>query len=189
MLIKLVAAALLLSVAVPVFGQDYSRLFPDLQALRQGDRWNASGAPDRAIESFTTASEYGNREAMRKLGIHHRDGKGIEADAVMAHAWFTLAADYGDSSSANNANELEASMSEEQLASAQESYEDLVDDYGMEEAHSKRKKWARREIRGSSSGRPNRREQTQIQIDGMFFRIQLGDMMDALDAYADELKG
>ena len=169
--------------------QDFTQLYPDVQAMQKA-RSNANKGDYRdAHEYYLEAAEYGNKEAQKLIGLQYLDGQGVDADAARAHAWLRLASTHNDPRITGSFKELDATLSDEARAAAEKHYKTISKEYGDKQALKKRKKWTRKELRSTAGkGRPNPMEQTQIQIDGRYFRINMGDLMDALDSYVDDFE-
>lgn len=175
-----------------VLAQDFTRLYPDVKALEAGKRSASKGDYEKAHEYYLEAARYGSKEAQKLIGLQYLEGQGVDPDPARALAWLELASTFGDGRIAKSRSELEETLDETALKAAQKHLEKLEKDFGDKRALKNRKKWARREIRGmgsgSKAGRPNPMEQAQIQIDGRYYRIKLGDIMDAFDEYTDDFE-
>lgn len=171
--------------------QDYTSLFPDLQEMDKGRKATRSGRHGDAHEHYLIAAAYGNKEAQKLVGLEYIEGRGVDADAARAHAWLRLASTLGEDLRVKKALlELEGALDEDAVKAAERHFRSLEKKYGDKKALKKRKLWARKQLRGASSGarRPNRLEQTQIQINNMYYRVSMGEYMDALEGYADEFE-
>ncbi|MDX1570633.1 MAG: hypothetical protein R3200_09125 [Xanthomonadales bacterium] len=191
-MLKKIMFVLLLAACGSVLAQDFTRLYPDVKAMEAARRSANSGDYEKAHEYYLEAAEYGNKEAQKLVGLQYMEGQGVEADPAMALAWLRIAGTFGDSRVRSSISELEGSLDADALKKADKHQKKLEKDYGDKAALKERKKWARREVRGmgtgSRAGRPNPMEQAQIQIDGRYYRIKLGEAMDAFDEYVDDFE-
>src|SRR5205814_7779204 len=64
------------------------------------------------------AAEHGVVAAQNNLGVLYADGRGVEKDLVQAYKWFSLAAEAGDTESAQSVKTLAAEMKPEEVAQA-----------------------------------------------------------------------
>jgi uncharacterized protein len=65
------------------------------------------------------AAQTGAPDALFELGMLYATGRDVEADLVVAHKWFNLAAARGNASALTYRVELAQEMSAEQVAEAQ----------------------------------------------------------------------
>lgn len=81
------------------------------------------GTPDftSAVEWFTSAADHGIRDSQYNLGVIYARGIGVDADYVAAYKWFALAAAQGDTDAAARRDEVAATLTPEELASARAS--------------------------------------------------------------------
>jgi TPR repeat protein len=81
------------------------------------------GAPKNYAEAckwYLKAAEQGYARAQSNLGIMYADGAGVPRDYVQAYMWVNLAAAQGYTPAKDRLSELEAKMTREQIAKAQE---------------------------------------------------------------------
>ena len=81
--------------------------------------WDA-GNVDKALSQWRSASDEGDRRAMRALGRLYLQGMGVLQDYVEAHKWLNLAASRGEAAALAERDALAAKMTPEQIATAQE---------------------------------------------------------------------
>ena len=70
-------------------------------------------------EMVEQASVAGAADALFELGMLYATGRDVEADLVLAHKWFNLAAVRGNPSALARRIEISQEMSAEQIAEAQ----------------------------------------------------------------------
>ena len=75
------------------------------------------GQPDyvRAVEHFERGANAKDAASMLALGDLYAGGQGLPLDKVQAHAWYSLAADYGAAEGTGKAAGLAASMTEQEI--------------------------------------------------------------------------
>ena len=78
------------------------------------------GQPDyvRAVEHFERGANAKDSASMLALGDLYAAGQGLPQDKALAHAWYSLAADYGASAGTGKATALAATMTPQEIASA-----------------------------------------------------------------------
>ena len=74
---------------------------------------------DMSTETAELAAQTGAPDALFELGMLYATGKDIQADLVVAHKWFNLAALRGNSDALQHRIELAREMSADQIAEAQ----------------------------------------------------------------------
>ena len=74
---------------------------------------------DFSMEQVELAAQGGAPDALFELGMLYATGKDIDADLVVAHKWFNLAAARGNSLALTHRVELAREMSTVQIAEAQ----------------------------------------------------------------------
>jgi TPR repeat protein len=74
---------------------------------------------DMGMERFEVAAQAGAPDALFELGMLYATGLDVEADLVVAHKWFNLAAMRGNRSALAHRIELAREMSASQIAQAQ----------------------------------------------------------------------
>jgi TPR repeat protein len=74
---------------------------------------------DMGMERFDVAAQTGAPDALFELGMLYATGLDVEADLVVAHKWFNLAAMRGNRSALAHRVELAGEMSASQIAQAQ----------------------------------------------------------------------
>ena len=77
-----------------------------------------TGKHPQAFAEFKRLAKLGNKDAIYNIGVMYLYGQGIEKNLSEAHAWFSLAADYGldDARSAARLIEQEVTTNEERNA-------------------------------------------------------------------------
>nr|WP_298682985.1 hypothetical protein [uncultured Dongia sp.] len=78
------------------------------------------GQPDyvRAVEHFERGANAKDAASMLALGDLYAGGQGLPLDKVQAHAWYSLAADYGATEGTGKAAGLAAGMTEQEISAA-----------------------------------------------------------------------
>ena len=76
--------------------------------------------PERMLGWLRESARRGYPLAQTSLGVLHLNGDGVPLDRAEAYAWFTLAADQGESSALEAEAALSIELSEEELARAKE---------------------------------------------------------------------
>ncbi len=76
--------------------------------------------PARVLGWLRESARRGYPLAQTSLGVLYLNGDGVQLDRVEAYAWFTLAADQGESSALEAEAALSIELSEEELAHAKE---------------------------------------------------------------------
>jgi uncharacterized protein len=74
---------------------------------------------DIGMERFEVAAQTGAPDALFEFGMLYATGLDVEADLVVAHKWFNLAAMRGNHSALAHRIELAREMSASQIAQAQ----------------------------------------------------------------------
>ena len=74
---------------------------------------------DLGVERFETAAQTGAADSLFELGMLYATGLDVEADLVVAHKWFNLAALRGNRAALARRIELAREMSAHQIAQAQ----------------------------------------------------------------------
>ena len=73
----------------------------------------------QAAKWFSLAAKAGNANAQFNLATMYNKGIGVPKDYCHAYMWFNLAAAHGDTTASVNRDELEKSITSEQIAEAQ----------------------------------------------------------------------
>jgi TPR repeat protein/uncharacterized membrane protein YhaH (DUF805 family) len=73
----------------------------------------------RAAKWYRLAADQGHGWSQEMLGVKYMYGNGVERDVVAAHQWLNLAAADGSTSAVKKRNELEETMTSQQIATAQ----------------------------------------------------------------------
>ena len=74
---------------------------------------------DMAMGQVEFAAQTGAPDALFELGMLYATGRDVDADLVVAHKWFNLAAARGNASALTHRVELAQEMSTGQVAEAQ----------------------------------------------------------------------
>ena len=74
---------------------------------------------DISMEKAALGSQTAAPDALFELGMLYATGRDVEADLVVAHKWFNLAAARGNQSALDRRVELAREMSADQIAEAQ----------------------------------------------------------------------
>jgi uncharacterized protein len=74
---------------------------------------------DIGMDRFAVAAQSGAPDALFELGLVYATGLDVEADLVVAHKWFNLAALRGNRSALARRTELAREMTANQIALAQ----------------------------------------------------------------------
>ncbi len=74
---------------------------------------------EMSMGTVEAAAQTGAPDALFELGMLYATGKDIEADLVVAHKWFNLAALRGNREALQHRVELAREMSTDQIAEAQ----------------------------------------------------------------------
>ena len=82
--------------------------------------WGVPENPAEAADWYRKAAEQGLRGGQNALGMLYERGRDVPQDDVQAYAWFILAAAQGYNTAAWNKYKLQARMTAEQIAEAQE---------------------------------------------------------------------
>ena len=84
-----------------------------------------------AVKWFRKSAEQGHTEAQLNLGRLYLDGTGVQKSLGEAYIWFSLYAinEHPYSSAGNFLDKLESSMTQEQIADAQQKAKDLFEKY------------------------------------------------------------
>ncbi len=72
-----------------------------------------------AIKWYRLAAEQGLASAQLNLGVSYANGKGVIQDNVYAHMWFNIVASKGDEKATKYRNQIQKSMSKEDVSVAQ----------------------------------------------------------------------
>lgn len=84
------------------------------EIYRDGEQWPQS-YPD-AADSFRTAADAGEAQAAFELAELYGVGLGVDRSPVLAHAWFSRAAEMGLAAASDRADEVAETLTPEQLA-------------------------------------------------------------------------
>jgi TPR repeat protein len=71
-----------------------------------------------AMDWFRLAAEQGDVDATYALGTMYDNGHGVIQDPVLAHSWFNISAANGQGYGSRERDEIEKSMTHEQIAEA-----------------------------------------------------------------------
>ena len=82
---------------------------------------------NQAFRWYDQAARQGHANAQFNLGAMYSSGDGVERDLVRAHMWFNLASVHGNPQASEQRQEMEASMSGEQIAEARRLVATCVD--------------------------------------------------------------
>lgn len=72
----------------------------------------------RAAQWYAKAARRGHPSAQLNIGDAYASGRGVKRDAIAAHMWLSLAAAQGKDWAAKRRDQLEKSMTPNQIASA-----------------------------------------------------------------------
>ncbi|MCX6850909.1 MAG: tetratricopeptide repeat protein [Verrucomicrobia bacterium] len=72
-----------------------------------------------ALNWLRKPAEHGDAEGQRVMGMIYKDGEGVPRDAVEAYKWLNLSAAQEDDFAISQRNELERTMTSEQVEAAQ----------------------------------------------------------------------
>ena len=75
-----------------------------------------SGDYESAYRELRELSDRGYPVYQNMVARMHLEGKGVEADPVMAHVWYTLSASQGNEEAIRAKADLEKGMSKDQIA-------------------------------------------------------------------------
>ncbi len=73
-----------------------------------------------ALRWYRKAAEQGNAAAQANLGLMYLDGQGVDEDDVEAYKWLSLAVAGGSKLAAKELDDLETSLTPEELADARQ---------------------------------------------------------------------
>ncbi len=85
-----------------------------------------------AAKQFMQLAALGNKDAQYAIGAMHVNGRYFEKSPSLGYAWLSLSSSKGVESYVATADKVKASLSEEQLARSQASYQSLLETYGDE---------------------------------------------------------
>ena len=85
-----------------------------------------SGDYESAYRELRELSDQGYPVYQNMVAQMHLEGKGVEADPVMAHVWYTLSASQGNEEAIRAKAELKKVLSEDQLLASRR----LAEEYG-----------------------------------------------------------
>lgn len=103
---------------------------PDLYHYVQAFRYYKKGDKGTALIRFKFSAEFGNRKAIKFIGLMYLDGDGIPRDIIKGQAWLKLAASRGDSESIKVTKQFENKNSDQENALVKKTYDDLIAHYG-----------------------------------------------------------
>ena len=84
------------------------------------DHYRALEQPEPMLRWLRESARRGYPVAQTSLGVLYLNGDGVPLDRAEAYAWFTLAADQGESSALEAEAALSMELSDEELARAKE---------------------------------------------------------------------
>ena len=108
--------AMIISSALAPVAADYAVAFAHMR----------SGDYESAYRELRELSDRGYPVYQNMVARMHLEGKGVEADPVMAHVWYTLSASQGNEEAMHAKVELEKGMSADQLLASRR----LAEEYG-----------------------------------------------------------
>ena len=108
--------ALIISLSVAPAAADYAVALAHMH----------SGDYESAYRELRELSDRGYPVYQNMVARMHLEGKGVEADPVMAHVWYTLSASQGNEEGMRAKVELEKVLSEDQLLVSRR----LAEEYG-----------------------------------------------------------
>ena len=134
-LISRLAAVLLLAVSMTAFSQD---AFPGgeasrsiLKAQEKADLYFAKGKFDKAMSIYRVdLAPVGDKYSQFMIGYMYLAGKGVQEDAIMASAWYRLAAQRENAQYVRICDGLLALFNDEQLSRSDQLYVGLRQDMG-----------------------------------------------------------
>ncbi len=134
-LISRLAAVLLLAVSMAAFSQDG---FPGgeasssiLKAQEKADSYFAKGKFDKAMLIYRDElAPVGDKYSQYMIGYMYLAGKGVQEDAIMASAWYRLAAQRENAQYVRIRDGLLALFNDEQLSRSDQLYVGLRQDMG-----------------------------------------------------------
>ena len=108
--------AMIIALSVAPAKADYAVAFAHMR----------SGDYESAYRELRELSDRGYPVYQNMVARMHLEGKGVEADPVMAHVWYTLSASQGNEEAIRAKTELEKEMSADQLLASRR----LAEEYG-----------------------------------------------------------
>ncbi|STX47912.1 TPR repeat protein, protein-protein interaction [Legionella hackeliae] len=75
---------------------------------------------EQAVSWIRKSAEQGYGRAQNKMGVFYRDGIGVSANPVEAYAWFSVAVTNGFTDSSKSRDDLEKTLTPEQLQQAKD---------------------------------------------------------------------
>lgn len=87
-------------------------------AVMHANGWGVPQSDEEAFKWYSLAAEQAVTAAQINLGRMYAGGFGVAMDKVQGHKWFSIAAELGDNDAKFNLDDLQATMSAEELAAA-----------------------------------------------------------------------
>jgi len=78
------------------------------------------------VDSATLAPSITSGEGFFELGMMYASGRSVQADLVIAHKWFNLAAQKGHAEAARMRREIAAEMTDSEIGQAQRAARDWL---------------------------------------------------------------
>jgi hypothetical protein len=107
-----------------------------------------------AIQNFTFAAEFGNKTAIKYIGLMYLQGDGIPKEMLKGIAWTKLSADFGDPKSSKVSKQFFETLSVNEIDQVETIYKNLKENYGNEAVLKNIFKFKRR-FRFQTLGKPN----------------------------------
>jgi TPR repeat protein len=87
-------------------------------AVMYANGWGVPQSDEKAFKWYSLAAEQGITAAQVNIGRMYAGGFGVAADKVQGHKWFSIAVELGDNDVKFSLDNLEGTMTAEQIAEA-----------------------------------------------------------------------
>lgn len=126
---------------------------PGHQFLERGNRFYRSGDYQAAADNFKQAAYWADKIAQFNLGLLHVNGEGVSRDVLLGWAWIELAAERGDPTYRDVADDIWSKLAREHRTIARQILDqELKPEYGDEVAVDRTRHEMERHMRGVTAG-------------------------------------
>jgi TPR repeat protein len=98
--------------------------------VKEGHLAYSRGNFDSAFEKFTRNACGGDKDSQFALGTMYLMGEGVSPNALMAYAWYAVAAETGEADYRKSLDKLASAIPAEHMGSAKQMADDLMARYG-----------------------------------------------------------
>jgi hypothetical protein len=103
---------------------------PDLYHFENGLRFYRKGDKGIGLQRFLFAAEFGNKKAVKFVGLMYLEGDGVDKQRLKGIAWIKMSADNGDNESIQLTKQFNNLLSADENAEVEIIYQGLKEVYG-----------------------------------------------------------